>query len=75
MKFCSEALHLPELGSPMSSSGLGSAFNNPRQFKSAPSLGTHGAIDENEEVQFGLDEAGSLNCMSDDDFANIFDTP
>ena len=37
MKFCSEALDLPELGSPMSSSGLGSAFNSPRQFKSAHS--------------------------------------
>ena len=73
MKFCSEALDLPELGSPMSSSGLGSAFNSPRQFKSAPSLGTLGVIDENEEVQFGLEVAGSLNCKND--FATLFDTP
>ena len=32
MKFCSEAVDLPDLASPMSSSGLGSAFNSPRQF-------------------------------------------
>ena len=75
MKFCSEALDLPELGSPMSSSGLGSAFNSPRQFKSAPSLGSLGVIDENEEVQFGLDVAGSLNCMADEDFSTVFGTP
>ena len=48
MKFCSEAVDLPDLASPMSSSGLESAFNSPRQFKSAPSLGSLGAIDENE---------------------------
>ena len=75
MKFCSEAVDLPELGSPMSSSGLGSAFNSPRQFKSAPSLGSLGVIDENEEVQFGLDVAGSLNCMADEDFSTVFGTP